>query len=168
LPRARYYVQRRNWENAVAPNPRERASYLVENFVPLDEAGVVTLWDGPQQPWPGIELFTADGHTRGQQLVRVSGGGETLYFVADLIPTASHVRIPFVMGYDVAAIETMAEKRALLERACRENAWICLEHDPEVALARPLAQDDDFAWREAVPAFGAPAAAHPAPSARNG
>jgi glyoxylase-like metal-dependent hydrolase (beta-lactamase superfamily II) len=168
LPRARYYVQRRNWENAVAPNPRERASYLPENFLPLLDAGVVTLWDGPQQPWPGIELFTADGHTRGQQLVRVSGGGETLYFVADLIPTASHVRIPFVMGYDIAAIETMAEKRALLERAARENAWICLEHDPEVALARPAAQDDDFGWRETVPASSGPAAANPAPSAHRG
>lgn len=152
LPRARYHVQRRNWENALAPNPRERASYLTENFVPLEEAGVLTLWDGPQRPWPGIELFTADGHTRGQQLVRVSGGGETLYFVADLIPTASHVRIPFVMGYDVAAIETMAEKRALLERAAGEGAWICIEHDPVVALARPKVEGDDFAWREAVPA----------------
>jgi len=162
LPRARYYVQRRNWENAEAPNPRERASYLPENFEPLREAGVVTLWEGPQQPWPGIELFTADGHTRGQQLVRVSGGGETLYFVADLIPTASHVRIPFVMGYDVAAIETMAEKRALLERACRENAWICLEHDPAIALARPAVEGDDFGWRETVPAEGA---ASPAPAA---
>lgn len=163
LPRARYYVQRRNWENAIAPNPRERASYLPENFLPLLDAGVVTLWDGPQQPWPGIELFTAAGHTRGQQLVRVSGGGETLYFVADLIPTASHVRIPFVMGYDVAAIETMAEKRALLERAARENAWICLEHDPEVALARPAARDDDFGWAETVPAVAGPPA-RPAPA----
>ena len=164
LPRARYHVQRRNWENASAPNPRERASYLPENFMPLLEAGVVTLWDGPQRPWPGIELFTADGHTRGQQLVRVSGGGETLYFVADLIPTASHVRIPFVMGYDMAAIETMAEKRALLERACRENAWICLEHDPETALARPAPEGDDFRWREEVAAGTAPVAARPAGS----
>ena len=90
--------------------------------------------------------------------MRVSGGGETLYFVADLIPTASHVRIPFVMGYDMAAIETMAEKRALLERACRENAWICLEHDPETALARPAPEGDDFGWREEVAAGTAPVA----------
>jgi glyoxylase-like metal-dependent hydrolase (beta-lactamase superfamily II) len=162
LPRARYFVQRRNWENAAAPNPRERASYLPENFEPLREAGVLTLLDGPQQPWPGVELFTADGHTRGQQLVRVSGDGQTLYFVADLIPTASHVRIPFVMGYDMAAIETMAEKRALLERACRENAWICIEHDPAIALARPVADGDDFGWGETIPAE---LAASPAPAA---
>lgn len=155
LPNARVYVQRRNWENALAPNLRERASYLPENFAPLEEAGRVERWDGPQSPWPGVTLFTADGHTRGQQLVRVSGPEGTVYFVADLIPTAAHVRIPFVMGYDVAAIETMAEKRALLERASRERAWICLEHDPVVALARPVADGEDFAWGETVDAEAA-------------
>jgi glyoxylase-like metal-dependent hydrolase (beta-lactamase superfamily II) len=155
LPRAHAYVQRRNWENAGRPNPRERASYMAENFVPLMEAGVLRLWDGPQRPWPGIELFTAEGHTRGQQLLRVSGKEGVLYFVADLIPTANHVRIPFVMGYDIAAIETMDEKRDLLARAAREGAWICLEHDPHVALARPQAEGDDFAWAEQVPASAA-------------
>jgi glyoxylase-like metal-dependent hydrolase (beta-lactamase superfamily II) len=152
FPNARYVVQRRNWDNALAPNPRERASYMPENFVPLKEAGQLEPWDGPRSPWPGFEVFTADGHTRGQQLVRVSGSEGVLYFVADLIPTASHVRIPFVMGYDVAAIETMAEKRTLLERATAERAWICLEHDPVVALARPIAEKDDFAWGEQVAA----------------
>jgi len=152
LPRARSYVQRRNWDNARNPNPRERASYMPENFEPLMEAGVLTLWEGEQRPWPGFELFTADGHTRGQQLVRLSGPEGVLYFVADLIPTAAHVRIPYVMGYDVAAIETMEEKRVLLERASAERAWICLEHDPEVALGRPAAEGDDFAWAETVAA----------------
>lgn len=159
LPNARYHVQRRNWENAQRPNPRERASYMPENFAPLEAAGVLRLWEGPGEPWPGVEVFTAEGHTRGQQLVRVHGGGTTLYYVADLIPTRSHVRIPFVMGYDVAAIETMAEKRALLERASAENAWVCLEHDPVVALGRPRVADDDFAWADEVPAAAATPAA---------
>jgi len=164
LPRARYYLQRKNWENAVAPNPRERASYMPENFQPLMDAGVLTLWEGERSPWPGLEVFTADGHTRGQQLVRVSGREGTLYFVADLIPTASHVRIPYVMGYDVAAIETMEEKRALLRRATAEGAWICLEHDPSVALARPVAEGDDFGWGERIAATsGVPAEREPIP-----
>jgi glyoxylase-like metal-dependent hydrolase (beta-lactamase superfamily II) len=152
LPRARYYVQRRNWENAMAPNPRERASYMRENYQPLMEAGSLTLWDGARSPWPGFEVFTAQGHTRGQQLARISGPEGAAYFVADLIPTASHVRIPFVMGYDMAAIETMEEKRMLLERVCEERAWICLEHDPEVAWGRPAVEGDDFTWAEQVPA----------------
>ena len=160
FPRARYHVQRRNWENALRPNPRERASYLGENFVPLELAGVVTLLDGAHTPWPGFELFPAEGHTRGQQLVRISGPEGAAYFVADLIPTAAHVRIPYVMGYDVAAIETMAEKRSLLERAAAERAWICLEHDPRVAWARPIADGDDFRWAEEILA-PEPAAATP-------
>lgn len=150
LPRARWHVQRRNWENAHAPNPRERASYLRENFDPLEQAGVLELHEGTATPWPGITFVTAEGHTRGQQLVRIEGGGQVVYFVADLIPTASHVRIPFVMGYDVAAIETMAEKQALLARAVDEGAWIALEHDPAVAFARPVREGHDFGWGERI------------------
>ncbi len=158
FPKARWYVQRRNWDNAHAPNPRERASYMNENYDALHEAGVLTLWDGPQQPWPGLETLLVNGHTRGQQLVRVAGGGQVAYFVSDLIPTAAHVRIPFVMGYDVAAIETMEEKRELLTRATPERAWIVLEHDPDIALARPVTDGDDFTWGERQPATaGAPA-----------
>jgi glyoxylase-like metal-dependent hydrolase (beta-lactamase superfamily II) len=152
LPAARWHVQRRNWENAHAPNPRERASYLVENFDPLEAAGVLEYHDGPGSPWPGVSLITAEGHTRGQQLVRVEGGGRVVYFVADLIPTASHIRVPWVMGYDVAAIETMAEKQALVGRAVDEKAWICLEHDPEVAFALPKREGGDFGWADRVPA----------------
>jgi glyoxylase-like metal-dependent hydrolase (beta-lactamase superfamily II) len=158
FPRARYHVQRRNLENARHPNPRERASYMAENFEPLAEHGVLETWDGPQRPWPGIEIFTAEGHTRGQQLVRIESGEGVLYFVADLIPMAPHVRIPFVMGYDMAAIETMDEKRSLLTRAAAERAWIALEHAPSVALARPKLEGDDFAWAEtiAAPTVAAP------------
>jgi glyoxylase-like metal-dependent hydrolase (beta-lactamase superfamily II) len=155
LPRARYWVQRRNLENARSPNPRERASYLPENVEPLVEAGVLGTWEGPRSPWPGMEILTAEGHTRGQQLLRVGGPEGALYYVADLIPTSAHVRIPFVMGYDVAAIETMEEKRTLLERAAGEGAWICLEHDPEIALARPVADGEDFAWSDTVRAADA-------------
>ena len=156
FPAARYYVQRRNLENARQPNPRERASYMAENFEPLVAAGVLTAWEGAQSPWPGVEILTAEGHTRGQQLVRVSGGGNVLYFVADVVPTAAHVRVPYVMGYDVAAIETMAEKAALLGRAADEGGWICVEHDPLVALGKPTREKDDFGWAETIPADLAP------------
>ncbi|HTR96422.1 MAG TPA: MBL fold metallo-hydrolase [Candidatus Acidoferrales bacterium] len=152
LPRARWYVQQRNWDNAHAPNPRERSSYLAENFDPLREAGVLETWNGAVRPWPGVSMVTTEGHTRGHQVVRIEGGGEVAYFVADLVPTASHVRVPYVMGYDMAAIETMTEKQELLGRACDEDAWIVLEHDPGVALARPKREGADFAWAERVPA----------------
>lgn len=152
LPRARYWVQRANLENARHPNPRERASYLPENFEPLVEAGVLGTWDGPGQPWPGLEVMPVHGHTRGQQVVRVHGGGLAAWFTTDLIPTAAHVRIPYVMGYDVAAIETMTEKRTLLARAAAEKAWVVLEHDPDIAFARPETNGDDFTWADRVAA----------------
>ena len=158
FPKARYHVQRRNLENARHPNPREKASYMAENFEALSEHGALDDWDGQRETWEGIELIPTEGHTRGQQLVRVSGKGGALYYVADLIPTASHVRIPFVMGYDMAAIETMQEKQTLLERAIAENAWIVLEHDPKVAMGRPTRDGDDYGWAETVPAPEAPVA----------
>jgi len=151
LPRARYHVRRANLDNARSPNPREKASYMSENFEPLEEAGVLVANENTDAPWEGVTFIHAEGHTRGQRLVRVAGTGGVLYYVADLIPTRSHVRIPFVMGYDMAVIETMSEKRALLERAAAEGAWICLEHDPEVALGRPEVRGDDFTWAETVP-----------------
>ena len=156
FPKARYHVQRRNLENARHPNARERASYIPENFEPLSEHGALDAWEGARESWPGIDLIPAEGHTRGQQLVRVSGPEGVLYYVADLIPTSSHVRIPFVMGYDVAAIETMQEKQALLERAVSENAWIVLEHDPKLAMGRPKRDGDDYGWAETHPAPEAP------------
>ena len=152
FPNARWYVQRRNWENAHAPNPRERASYMPENYDALHEAGVLTLWEGACTPWPGVEIVPIDGHTRGQQIVRIAGSRGSAWYVADLMPTAAHVRIPYVMGYDIAAIETMPEKRAVLERAVADGSWVVLEHDPDVAMARPAAEGDDFTWAERVPA----------------
>jgi hypothetical protein len=76
------------------------------------------------------------------------------------VPTASHVRVPFVMGYDMAAIETMEEKRTLLERAVLESAWICIEHDPRVAFGRPARDGDDFTWAETVEAGAESVPAH--------
>jgi glyoxylase-like metal-dependent hydrolase (beta-lactamase superfamily II) len=152
LPKARYHVQRRNYENAASPNLREKASYFHENFTPLMEAGVLNLWDGPQSPWPSVSIFTTDGHTHGHQCVRVEDGGQVLYYVADLIPTATHVRVPFVMGYDVEPLRSMAEKAAFLARASDEKAWVCLEHDADVALARPERKGSDFGWGVKVPA----------------
>lgn len=158
FPTARWWVQRRNWDNAHAPNPRERASYMPENYDALADGGRLELLDGATTLWPGFEVVPVNGHTRGQQVVRISGGGKALWYVADLIPTAAHVRIPFVMGYDVAAIETMEEKRAVLTRAVSEQAWVVLEHDPDTALARPVADGDDFTWAERVPASSGAAA----------
>ncbi|MBR58660.1 MAG: MBL fold metallo-hydrolase [Myxococcales bacterium] len=140
FPNARHYLQRRNLEAAQNPNGRERASYLEENYAPLEQAGLLTILDGPCELFPGIELFMSDGHTTGQQLVLVRGeeGDELggLLYCGDVIPTRSHVPVAWHMGYDVRPLVIMDEKEHLLERATTENWGLFYEHDPHMSATR--------------------------------
>jgi glyoxylase-like metal-dependent hydrolase (beta-lactamase superfamily II) len=145
LPRATYYVQRRNLETAMAPNVRERASYFAANFEPLREAGVLNLLDGEvKNLLPGLSLWVSDGHTSGQQVLRIEGGGQVLYYCGDVIPTSTHVRLAWVMGYDLRPLDLIEEKRRLLGQAASEAALLYFEHDPYMDCARIAADRDDF------------------------
>src|SRR5512135_275074 len=92
FPRARYIIQKGEWEAALHPNERDRASYFAENFVPLADAGLVDLVDGDREVTPGVEVVVSPGHTRRHQSVMVRSGGRALYFLGDLVPSAAHVR----------------------------------------------------------------------------
>lgn len=132
FPNARYVVQRAEWEDANKPNRRSRAAYRSENFLPLQEAGLLQLVEGTTELLPGIELLHTGGHTRGLQLVRVRSTGSTAVFWSDLIPTRAHIATPYIMGYDLYPLVTMETKERLVSEACNER-WLCfLEHDPEV------------------------------------
>ncbi len=134
--RARYHVQRRNFDWARDPSERDRGSYLAENFDPLADAGCLELHDGPGEILPDIFAEVVDGHTFGQQVIRVSDDAATLLYCADLLPTAAHVPVPYVMGYDLQPLATVREKHELYARAI-ENDWIlALEHDPTTAAIR--------------------------------
>lgn len=134
FPRARYVVQRTEWEDALNPNRRSRAAYLPENFLPIEQAGQLELVDGTVELLPGIELFHAGGHTRGLQLVRIRSSGATAVFWSDMVPTRAHISVPYIMGYDLFPLVTMETKERLVAQACAER-WLCfLEHDPEVAV----------------------------------
>lgn len=135
FPRATYHVQRAHWQWA-HESPRERASFLPENLEPLAASGQLHLLDGPGEVLPGLEVIVVDGHTRGQQLLKVADGETTLLYAADLLPTAAHVPLLWIMAYDVAPLETLAEKEAILAQAEREGWTIFFEHDPERATAR--------------------------------
>jgi glyoxylase-like metal-dependent hydrolase (beta-lactamase superfamily II) len=128
--KATYYIQKRNLELAMNPNEKDRASYLPENFMPLIEFGQLEVIDGEFEIFEGIELIVSDGHTIGQQLVKVSDGDKTLVYCGDLIPTSSHIPIPYVMAYDLQPLITMEEKKKLLKRALEENWILFFEHDP--------------------------------------
>lgn len=148
FPNARYYVQQQNLDWAQNPTQKDRASYLKENFQPLLEAGVLETLDGPGEFWPGIELHMSNGHTTGMQLPRIHDSESSLIYCADIIPTAAHVPVPWVMAYDNEPLVTMAEKEALLARAVAEGWWIFFEHDPEAAMAKVVQGPKGYAAAE--------------------
>ena len=131
---ARYVVRRGEWEDATHPHERNRASYLAENFVPLEAAGVMDLidTDGPVV-MPGIRVQRTGGHTMHHQIVWIESGGSTAVFAADLIPTVGHVDEPWIMGYDLYPMDTLAFKRAFVREAIDREYLIFFEHDPRIA-----------------------------------
>lgn len=141
FPKAQYYVQKTEWEAANNPDRRSQASYLVENFAPLQEHNQLRLVDETATITDGIEVIMTAGHTYGHQVVKVSSENQTLIYWGDLIPTASHISLPFLMAYDLFPLQTMEHKKRLLSQAVQGN-WISFfEHDPKIAMAY-LAQED--------------------------
>lgn len=127
---ATYFVQKKNLEWARNPTPKDRASYLPEDFEPLLREGVLELTDGPGEWLPGIEIIISNGHTCFMQLLHVHGPEGHMAYCADIIPTSAHVPVPWVMAYDNFPLQTMEEKEAILDRAMAENWTIFFEHDP--------------------------------------
>jgi glyoxylase-like metal-dependent hydrolase (beta-lactamase superfamily II) len=144
FPRARYVVQMGEWEDATRPHERSRASYRDENFVPLAESRQLETVQGEVEVAPGVRVVPVGGHTAYHQMVVVEGGGKTLAIPTDLLPTTSHLPLPFVMGYDLFPVGTLAAKRRLLERAAREGWMLLFYHDPRVALGRVRSEGDRF------------------------
>jgi glyoxylase-like metal-dependent hydrolase (beta-lactamase superfamily II) len=146
---ARYYVQRANLETAKTPNLRERASYYAANFQPLLDAGVLTLFEGDVENFlPNISVTVTNGHTVGQQTVQISDDKTTLVYCGDLIPTSTHVRLPWVMGYDLEPLTLMQEKLALLTPAAQGGWYLFFEHDPYFDAAQIAESKGDFAVKE--------------------
>ena len=135
FPNATFHVQRSHWDWAHA-SPREGASFLAENLEPLEASGQLRFVDGPGEVVPGVEATVVNGHTRGQQMLTIADADQTLVFAADLLPTAAHVPTLWVMAYDVAPLDTIAEKERFLDRAAAEGWTVFFEHDTEVATAK--------------------------------
>ena len=135
FPRARYVVQRRELEHAATPTERDRASYFPENFQPITDAGLWNLVDGDTQILSCISVVGIPGHNADIQAVVLSGGGKTLAFVADLLPTRHHIPLPWIMAYDLYPLQTLETKRKWLPRMVKENWTVVFGHDPDVAAA---------------------------------
>lgn len=144
FPAARHWLQRAHWEWARSPTPKDTASFRPGDFTLLDGLPRLALLDGPVEPLPGIEVVPLEGHTAAMQAVRVHGPETTVLFAADLVPTATHVRLPYVMAYDNRPLRTLEEKVRLLGQAAREGWVVVLEHDPEIAACRLAHREGRF------------------------
>jgi glyoxylase-like metal-dependent hydrolase (beta-lactamase superfamily II) len=149
FPRARYLIRRGEWEDAIHPHERNRASYLAENYVPLRDAGRVDFIEEDREVVPGVSVWRTGGHTMHHQIVRFDSGGATAIFAADLIPTVAHVDLPWIMGYDLYPMDTLAYKRRFLAEAVSGEYVIFFEHDP-VVTAGIIRDDGGRLWVEPV------------------
>jgi glyoxylase-like metal-dependent hydrolase (beta-lactamase superfamily II) len=131
--RATYVIRKAEWHDATHPHERNRASYLQDDFVPLNAAGVIEFFDDDQIIRPGVRVVRTGGHTAHHQIVFVESGGQTAVFTADLIPTIAHIRDAWIMGYDLFPMDTLAFKRRFIREAIERDYLIFFEHDPVVA-----------------------------------
>jgi glyoxylase-like metal-dependent hydrolase (beta-lactamase superfamily II) len=150
FPNAVHHLQQSQWDHAMRPNPRDRASYYEDRMRVMERNGVLRLYDGPWSLAPGFDLLVFDGHTPGQQLPLVHGPGGTLFFTGDLIPTHHHIPIPYVMSYDLLPVTAMEEKASILARAADENWTLVFEHDAHVVGCRITRDGKRYAMGEEV------------------
>jgi glyoxylase-like metal-dependent hydrolase (beta-lactamase superfamily II) len=133
FPNARYVVRTEEWEDATHPHERNRASYLQDDLVPLKAAGVLDLVDGDVEIMPGVRVRWTGGHVRSHQVVMIESGGRTAVFTADMMPTTAHIDEPWIMGYDLYPMETLAFKRTFVREAIDHEYLVFFEHDPIIA-----------------------------------
>ena len=125
---ASFWVNRDHWSWATSPNSREKASFLPENILPLKDSGKLNLIDSGENPL-GFDILTVSGHTEKMMLPLLKFKNKTIVFVSDLIPTAGHIRVPFIMGYDTRPLLTLREKASFLEKASKNGFLLFLQHD---------------------------------------
>lgn len=134
FPKATYWSNRKHWEWATEPNAREKASFLTENLLPLEQSGQLDFVSMPKQnysqsPELPFKINFVDGHTEKQMLPMLQFQDKTIVFMADLLPTAGHIPLPYIMGYDTRPLKTLIEKKEFLEAAATNNWYLFMEHD---------------------------------------
>lgn len=130
FPKARYVIQYGEFEDAACANERTRASYRPDNFTPIEHINQWEFLHGDTELVPGVTAVVTAGHTRCHQSVKIESEGQVAFFLGDLIPTISHLPLPYIMGYDLFPIQTLETKRWVLDRAFEEKWLLLFEHDP--------------------------------------
>ncbi|HCO83374.1 MAG TPA: MBL fold metallo-hydrolase [Arenibacter sp.] len=129
-----FWTNEAHWQWATEPNPREKASFLKENLLPMQESGQLRFVERTENPFTekselDFGILLVDGHTEKQMIPHIQYMDKTLVFAADLLPTAGHIPLPYVMGYDTRPLLTLSEKALFLEKAVKDNYYLFLEHD---------------------------------------
>ena len=129
FPNATYWTHQAHWELAINPNPREKASFLKENIMPIFESGHLKFIDPSHSPFENIRFEVVSGHTESMLLPIIDCQGKTILFTADLFPSLAHLPLPYVMAYDTQPLLTLVEKKTILQKAFDEQWVLCFGHD---------------------------------------
>jgi glyoxylase-like metal-dependent hydrolase (beta-lactamase superfamily II) len=148
FPKARYVVQTGEWEDATRPHERNRASYLEENYVPLAEHKQLEVVQGTVEVAAGVKVVPMGGHTAYLQMVVLESQGQTLAMPADLLPTSSHLPLPFITGYDLFPVGTLEAKRRLLAQAVEGNWSLLFYHDVRTPVGHVRRDKDKYVLSE--------------------
>ena len=144
FPNAIHWSEENHWKWATDPNPRERASFLKENILPIKESGMLKFVNDDTEIIPELWFAIADGHTHGMLIPHLEIGEETLVFMADLLPSPTHIPLAWVMGYDIDPLQTIREKEAFLAEAAENNFILFYEHDPVIECSRVVETKKGF------------------------
>jgi glyoxylase-like metal-dependent hydrolase (beta-lactamase superfamily II) len=150
FPNAIHHIQQEHWDWAIKPSEKDRASFLKENFLILEERQRLNKLSGPGELFPGIELLVMYGHTLGMQLVKIYDDKKVMLFCADLIPTVSHIPLPWIMAYDNNPLSTLNEKKRILPLAAEENWMLFFEHDVSIIAATVMSTEKGFKMKEEI------------------
>ena len=134
FPRAKFFVQEGEFDDAVRANERTKASYRRENFTPIMHSNQWEFLKGDTELLPGLSVIVTGGHTEYHQVVKIESEGKVALYLGDLIPTVSHLPLPYIMGYDLFPVQTLESKRWVLEQACDEEWLLVFEHDPKLQM----------------------------------
>lgn len=130
-PKAKYIIQKGEWNYALNPSPKDKPSYLEHNFLPLREESQLELVEGNNVICEGVEVVLVPGHTANHQCVKISDGDKTVFFMGDLVPTSGHISLSYIMSYDLFPLQTLESKRKYYRIAIEEDWIFAFNHDPD-------------------------------------
>lgn len=153
LPKAIYWSNKQHWQWATEPNAREKASFLKENILPIQESGQLKFIDeqNHQSLFENLSFYFVSGHTEKMMLPVLQYGTQKLIYMADLIASAAHIPIPYVMGYDTRPLLTLEEKSSILHQALKDQALLFFEHDPNIECCSIVQTEKGIRMGEAMP-----------------